>query len=98
MQPPFFPPSQVQGGLEKKDITALLTRAAELAEEAVSRYARSVDEHVRNPQGFMVRRAGWLPPAVLLSCIGCSWLQTRRVRNPQGFAVRRASQLCQPLS
>ena len=37
-------------------VRALADMPAHLAEEAVTRYARSVDEHVRNPQGFMVRR------------------------------------------
>lgn len=53
-------PRSPQGKIKREAVDQRMVRAladmpAELAEEAVSRYARSVDEHVRNPQGFMVR-------------------------------------------
>ena len=39
-------------------VRALADIPAHLAEEAVSRYSRSLDDHVRNRQGFMVRACG----------------------------------------
>lgn len=41
--------------VDQRMVRALADMPAHLAEEAVGRYCRSVDEHVRNPQGFMVR-------------------------------------------
>lgn len=58
---PLAPLPSPQGKIKREAVDQRMVRAladmpAELAEEAVSRYARSVDEHVRNPQGFMVRQ------------------------------------------
>lgn len=39
-------------------VRALADMPERLAEEAVTRYARSIDDHVRNRQGFMVRGTG----------------------------------------
>ncbi len=62
-------------------VRALADMPADLAEEAVSRYARSVDEHVRNPQGFMVRHS--LMAALLgwLACCYAPWTSTRTTRR-----------------
>jgi hypothetical protein len=39
-------------------VRALADMPSALAEEAVVRYSRSLDDHVRNRQGFMVRGGG----------------------------------------
>ena len=40
--------------VDQRMVRALADMPAHLAEEAVVRYARSIDDHVRNRQGFMV--------------------------------------------
>ncbi|PSC68731.1 Long-chain-fatty-acid-ligase 15 isoform A [Micractinium conductrix] len=40
--------------VDQRMVRALADMPAHLAEEAVSRYARSIDDHVRNRQGFMM--------------------------------------------
>ncbi len=66
---PTPPPLHLQGGLEKKDITQLLTRAAELAEEAGQRPSdRHTDAAFVITAALQVLTVG--RPAVLL---GASW-------------------------
>ena len=56
------PAGHTQRKLEKREVDQRMVRAladlpSHLAEEALVRYARSLDDNVRNRQGFMVRRA-----------------------------------------
>ncbi len=41
--------------VDPRMVRALADMPSNLAEEALMRYARSVDDHVRSRQGFMVR-------------------------------------------
>jgi hypothetical protein len=40
--------------VDQRMVRALADMPSHLAEEAVGRFARSLDDHVRNRQGFMV--------------------------------------------
>ena len=53
--------------VDQRLVRALADMPAHLGEEAVSRYARSIDAHVRNRQGFMVCAS--CPPACLPACL-----------------------------
>lgn len=55
--PSLLPPLQRKMAREEVDqrmVRALADMPSHLAEEAVGRFARSLDDHVRNRQGFMV--------------------------------------------
>lgn len=60
-------------------VRALADMPPNLAEEALARYSRSVDAHVRSRQGFMVSAGGgWgegaIQPRCLPASCACCWV------------------------